>query len=109
MRVHVLGRALGPLGCAPLAGLERLFRDGRAAWVMSPSTELTRQWVAKLALFGEEALDYWSQHANQRLLQYELRKLSPAQRQALGLVQGKANDAQGAAASASAAAAAAGT
>ena len=41
------------------SGIERLLRDGKAAWVMGPSNEVLRQFVGSSILFGLDALDYW--------------------------------------------------
>jgi alkylation response protein AidB-like acyl-CoA dehydrogenase len=55
--------------------IERYLRDGKAGWVMGPTNEVLRQFVGKLALFGFEALDYWNQNVNERVLMNEVKKL----------------------------------
>ncbi len=55
--------------------IERYLRDGKAGWVMGPTNEVLRQFVGKLALLGFEALDYWNQNVNERVLHNEVKKL----------------------------------
>jgi len=64
-------------------GLERLIRDGKAGWVMGPSNEVLRQFVGKMVLLGMEALDYWEQNINQRVVHHELKKMTAEQKEAL--------------------------
>jgi len=63
--------------------IERYLRDGKAGWVMGPTNEVLRQFVGKLALLGIDALDYWNQRVNERVLQNELKKLTPEQKRQL--------------------------
>jgi hypothetical protein len=58
----------------PMAGARGAF-CGKAGWVMGPTNEVLRQFVGKLALFGFEALDYWNQTVNERVLHNEVKKL----------------------------------
>ncbi|MBF2097211.1 MAG: acyl-CoA/acyl-ACP dehydrogenase [Gloeomargaritaceae cyanobacterium C42_A2020_066] len=55
--------------------IERYLRDGKAGWVMGPTNEVLRQFVGKLALLGPDALDYWNQRVNERVLHNEVKKL----------------------------------
>lgn len=55
--------------------IERYLRDGKAGWVMGPTNEVLRQFVGKSALLGFEALDYWSQQVNERVLHNEVKKM----------------------------------
>lgn len=75
--------ACGGTGYKPYLGIERYLRDGKAGWVMSPTNELCRQFVGKMALLGAESLDYWNQSLNERVLMNELKKLDPAAKRAL--------------------------
>jgi len=63
--------------------IERYLRDGKAGWVMGPTNEVLRQFVGKLALLGIDALDYWNQRVNERVLQNELKKMTPEQKRQL--------------------------
>lgn len=67
--------ACGGTGYKPALGIERYLRDGKAGWVMGPTNEVLRQFVGKYALLGFEALDYWNQSVNERVLQNEIKKL----------------------------------
>ena len=69
------------LQAAPLE-IERYLRDGKAGWVMGPTNEVLRQFVGKAALLGFGALDYWNQAINERVLNNEIKKMSP-EKQAL--------------------------
>ena len=42
-----------------LPGLERLFRDSQAGWIMSPSNEIVQQMIGKTILIGMDTLDLW--------------------------------------------------
>lgn len=55
--------------------VERYLRDGKAGWVMGPTNEVLRQFVGKSALLGFDALDYWNQTVNERVLHNEVKKL----------------------------------
>ncbi|MGF1513548.1 MAG: acyl-CoA dehydrogenase family protein [Elainellaceae cyanobacterium] len=55
--------------------VERYLRDGKAGWVMGPTNEVLRQFVGKSALLGFDALDYWNQSVNERVLHNEVKKL----------------------------------
>ncbi len=55
--------------------LERYLRDGKAGWVMGPTNEVLRQFVGKAVLLGFDAIDYWNQSYNPRLVENEVRKL----------------------------------
>jgi len=63
--------------------IERHLRDGKAGWVMGPTNEVLRQFVGKLALLGIDALDYWNQRVNERVLQNELKKMTPEEKRQL--------------------------
>jgi alkylation response protein AidB-like acyl-CoA dehydrogenase len=63
--------------------IERYLRDGKAGWVMGPTNEVLRQFVGKLALLGIDALDYWNQRVNERVLQNELKKMTPEEKRQL--------------------------
>ena len=63
--------------------IERYLRDGKAGWVMGPTNEVLRQFVGKYALFGMEALDYWNQSVNERVLHNELKKLDAKEKKQL--------------------------
>jgi len=58
--------------------LERYVRDAKAGWVMGPTNEVLRQFVGKAVLMGFEALDYWNQSYNRRVVENEVKKLDPA-------------------------------
>jgi alkylation response protein AidB-like acyl-CoA dehydrogenase len=66
---------------APLE-IERYLRDGKAGWVMGPTNEVLRQFVGKASLLGFGALDYWNQSLNERVLNNEVKKMTPAQKRA---------------------------
>jgi alkylation response protein AidB-like acyl-CoA dehydrogenase len=64
--------------------IERYLRDGKAGWVMGPTNEVLRQFVGKYALLGGfEALDYWNQSLNERVLHNELKKMGADEKRAL--------------------------
>ena len=75
--------ACGGTGYKPALGIERYLRDGKAGWVMGPSNEVLRQFVGKAALLGFDALDYWNQVPNERVLHNEVKKLDAAGRRQL--------------------------
>ena len=58
--------------------LERYVRDAKAGWVMGPTNEVLRQFVGKAVLLGFDALDYWNQSYNRRVVENEVKKLDPA-------------------------------
>jgi alkylation response protein AidB-like acyl-CoA dehydrogenase len=58
--------------------LERYVRDAKAGWVMGPTNEILRQFVGKAVLLGFDALDYWNQTYNRRVVENELKKLDAA-------------------------------
>ena len=58
--------------------LERYVRDAKAGWVMGPTNEVLRQFVGKAVLLGFEALDYWNQTYNRRVVENEVKKLDAA-------------------------------
>ena len=58
--------------------LERYVRDAKAGWVMGPTNEVLRQFVGKAVLLGFDALDYWNQHYNRRVVENEIKKLDAA-------------------------------
>jgi alkylation response protein AidB-like acyl-CoA dehydrogenase len=62
--------------------IERYLRDGKAGWVMGPTNEVLRQFVGKASLLGFGALDYWNQSLNERVLNNEIKKMTPAQKRA---------------------------
>ena len=55
--------------------LERYLRDAKAGWVMGPTNEVLRQFVGKAVLLGFDALDYWNQTFNRRVVENEIKKL----------------------------------
>jgi alkylation response protein AidB-like acyl-CoA dehydrogenase len=57
--------------------LERYVRDAKAGWVMGPTNEVLRQFVGKAVLHGFDALDYWNQTYNRRVVENEVKKLDP--------------------------------
>ena len=61
-------------------GMERLLRDAKAGWVMAPTNEVVRNFLGRAGLLGFEALDLWNQQVNQRALDNEIKKMSPAQK-----------------------------
>src|SRR5687768_10477199 len=63
--------------------LERYVRDAKAGWVMGPTNEVLRQFVGKAVLLGFEALDYWNQTYNRRVVENELKKLDADGKRAL--------------------------
>jgi alkylation response protein AidB-like acyl-CoA dehydrogenase len=63
--------------------LERYVRDAKAGWVMGPTNEVLRQFVGKAVLLGFEALDYWNQTYNRRVVENEVKKLDPAAKREL--------------------------
>ena len=65
----------GGRGYSKANEIERLFRDGKAGWIMAPSNEVTRILVGKWALHGAEAVDWWNQHVDEPALNNELSKL----------------------------------
>lgn len=68
--------ACGGTGFKKELGIERYLRDGKAGWVMGPTNEVLRQFVGKFALFGGyDALDYWNQSVNDRVLHNEIKKM----------------------------------
>ena len=58
--------------------LERYVRDAKAGWVMGPTNEILRQFVGKAVLLGFDALDYWNQTYNRRVVENEIKKLDAA-------------------------------
>ena len=58
--------------------LERYVRDAKAGWVMGPTNEVLRQFVGKAVLLGFDALDYWNQTYNRRVVENEVKKLDAA-------------------------------
>jgi alkylation response protein AidB-like acyl-CoA dehydrogenase len=58
--------------------LERYVRDAKAGWVMGPTNEVLRQFVGKAVLLGFDALDYWNQTYNRRVVENEVKKLDVA-------------------------------
>src|SRR4029453_12180025 len=58
--------------------LERYVRDAKAGWVMGPTNEVLRQFVGKAVLLGFDALDYWNQTYNRRVVENEIKKLDAA-------------------------------
>ncbi|WP_319423035.1 acyl-CoA dehydrogenase family protein [Pleurocapsa sp. FMAR1] len=76
--------ACGGTGFKKELGIERYLRDGKAGWVMGPTNEVLRQFVGKFALFdGYEALDYWNQSVNERVLHNEIKKMDAAAKKQL--------------------------
>jgi alkylation response protein AidB-like acyl-CoA dehydrogenase len=63
--------------------LERYVRDAKAGWVMGPTNEVLRQFVGKATLLGFDALDYWNQTYNRRVVENEVKKLDPAAKREL--------------------------
>jgi len=63
--------------------LERYVRDAKAGWVMGPTNEVLRQFVGKAVLLGFDALDYWNQTYNRRVVENELKKLDAEAKRAL--------------------------
>jgi alkylation response protein AidB-like acyl-CoA dehydrogenase len=63
--------------------LERYLRDAKAGWVMGPTNEVLRQFVGKAVLLGFDALDYWNQTYNRRVVENEVKKLDPAAKREL--------------------------
>jgi hypothetical protein len=45
---------------------------------MGPTNEVLRQFVGKAVLLGFDALDYWNQSYNRRVVENEVKKLDPA-------------------------------
>jgi alkylation response protein AidB-like acyl-CoA dehydrogenase len=81
--------------------LERYVRDAKAGWVMGPTNEVLRQFVGKAVLLGFEALDYWNQTYNRRVVENEVKKLDPAAKRELAeQLVAEAEKAEGAAAGA---------
>ncbi len=64
-------------------GMERYLRDGKAGWVMAPTNEVIRNFLGRAGLLGFESLDLWNQQVDQRKLDNELKKMTPAQKAAL--------------------------
>lgn len=64
-------------------GLERLLRDGKAAWVMGPSNEVLRQLIGNTCLQDLSAVDYWEQKGNERKINHELGKMNLADKKKL--------------------------
>ena len=63
--------------------MERYVRDAKAGWVMGPTNEVLRQFVGKAVLLGFDALDYWNQTYNRRVVENEVKKLDPAAKREL--------------------------
>ena len=63
--------------------LERYVRDAKAGWVMGPTNEVLRQFVGKAVLLGFDALDYWNQTYNRRVVENEVKKLDSADKREL--------------------------
>ncbi|XP_037785192.1 uncharacterized protein LOC119580999 [Penaeus monodon] len=76
-------QACGGSGYRTDLGLERLFRDGKAGWVMALSNEVVRQFVGKTLLENLEAVDFWQQKVNERVLHQEVQKMSIDERKKL--------------------------
>ncbi|XP_042888990.1 uncharacterized protein LOC122264255 isoform X2 [Penaeus japonicus] len=76
-------QACGGSGYKTELGLERLFRDGRAGWIMAISNEVIRQFVGKTLLENLEAVDFWEQKVNQRVVHHEVQKMSIEERKKL--------------------------
>lgn len=77
-------RVCGGTGYKTDLGLERLYRDGKAGWVMAPSNEVLRNLVGLTALTGFPSVDLWEESTNHRVLQREVKKMSASQKEALG-------------------------
>ncbi|XP_050717492.1 uncharacterized protein LOC126999207 [Eriocheir sinensis] len=77
-------RVCGGTGYKTELGLERLYRDGKAGWVMAPSNEVLRNLIGLAALTGFPSIDLWEESTNQRVVQREVKKMSPSQKEALG-------------------------
>jgi alkylation response protein AidB-like acyl-CoA dehydrogenase len=73
----------GGRGYARAAEIERLTRDATAGWVMAPSNEVSRQIVGRWALLGADAVDWWNQQVDERVLRNELGKMDAAARRRL--------------------------
>jgi hypothetical protein len=68
---------------------------------MGPTNEVLRQFVGKAVLLGFEALDYWNQTFNRRVVENEVKKLDPAAKRELAeQLVAEAEKAEGAAAGA---------
>ncbi|XP_064116416.1 uncharacterized protein LOC135222153 isoform X2 [Macrobrachium nipponense] len=76
-------QACGGTGYKTEMGLERLLRDGRAGWLMSPSNEFLRSIIGKVGLMGIDSFDPWEQSANDRVIHNEVQKLSLEQKREL--------------------------
>ncbi len=80
--------------------LERYLRDAKAGWVMGPTNEVLRQFVGKAVLLGFDALDYWNQNYNRRVVENEIKKLDAAAKRELAeqlLAQAEEEEAKAAA------------
>src|SRR5918995_1213131 len=77
LHVDKMLHACGGSGYKRDMELERYVRDAKAGWVMGPTNEVLRQFVGKAVLLGFEALDYWNQTYNRRVVENEVKKLGP--------------------------------
>jgi len=67
--------ATGGTGYSTALGLERLYRDAKAGWVMGPTNEICTQVIGKLALIDEK-VDYWEERVDTPVLNHEVQKLN---------------------------------
>ena len=75
--------------------LERYLRDAKAGWVMGPTNEVLRQFVGKAVLLGFDALDYWNQTYNRRVVENEVKKLDGRQARARRAAAGAGRQGRG--------------
>jgi alkylation response protein AidB-like acyl-CoA dehydrogenase len=75
LHVDKMLHACGGSGYKRDMELERYVRDAKAGWVMGPTNEVLRQFVGKAVLLGFDALDYWNQTYNRRVVENEVKKL----------------------------------
>ena len=78
LHVDKMLHACGGSGYKRDMELERYVRDAKAGWVMGPTNEVLRQFVGKAVLLGFDALDYWNQTYNRRVVENEVKKLDSA-------------------------------
>ncbi|CAG0917272.1 unnamed protein product [Notodromas monacha] len=76
-------RACGGSGYTAGLGVERLLRDTKALWLMSPSVEVARKLVGQMALSGINSVDLHENHCDYASLYKEMNKLTGDEKRAI--------------------------